>query len=476
MISSAQMMAGMAGEELPEDFSDSVKLTGNYQTLTGEYCDGIFKYNGSDVLSDVDGVTGTIIVSDAATAIIVDDGNAYLYDTLQDSVNVVSKRADGDGKVNIQLLKQPNDTSVTIPENVKAGNITITKLDESTNVDFDSVKMTDANGNKVAVKEDGTLNTTIAVTDVTLDKTSLNLYMGNSEMLTATVLPEDADNRSVTWSSSAPDVATVENGLVTAVGNGTTTIKATAGGASAECAVTVTAYIPPVTDPSYAISVPATDSGTVTVSPAAAKEGNTVTITVTPDTGYQVGTVTVTDRNGDSVNVTANTNGTYSFVMPAGQVTVSATFTESRLSFSNVDSEDWFYEAIKYVYDNGLMNGVDGGKFDPNGTTTRARITVIADGYDNGNFGPDDAITREQMAAMLYRYADYMGYDVSGTADLDQFPDGEDTSVWAEGTMSWAVAEGLISGGDENVLQPGGSAIRAQAATILVRFCENIAQ
>ena len=79
------------------------------------------------------------------------------------------------------------------------------------------------------------------------------------------------------------------------------------------------------------------------------------------------------------------------------------------------------------------------------------------------------------MAAMLYRYADYKGYDVSGRADLNEFPDGEDTSAWAEGTMSWAVAEGLISGGDNNALMPGGSAIRAQAATILMRFCESIA-
>ena len=237
-----------------------------------------------------------------------------------------------------------------------------------------------------------------------------------------------------------------------------------------------------------------------------------MTITVEPDTGYELGTITVTDRDGQRVTVTANTNGTYSFVMPDGQVTVSVTFTESRLPFSDVDSDDWFYDAVKYVYDNGLMDGVDGGLFDPYGVTTRGQIATIlwrlegspvvnyamdykdvedsdwyaeairwassegiVGGYDNGNFGPKDAITREQMAAMLYRYAEYKGYDVSGRADLDEFPDGDDTSAWAEGTMGWAVAEGLISGGDGNVLQPQGSAIRAQAATILMRFCENIA-
>ncbi len=187
----------------------------------------------------------------------------------------------------------------------------------------------------------------------------------------------------------------------------------------------------------------------------------------------------------------------------------------TELPFSDVDSDEWFYDAVKYVYDNGLMNGVDGGMFDPDGTTTRAQIVTIlyrlagspdisdenlgypyedvdadswygdavywartagiAGGYDNGSFGPDDAITREQMAAMLYRYAEYKDYDVSGSASLDQFSDGDDASSWAESSVSWAVAEGLISGGDGNVLQPQGSAIRAQAATILMRFCENIA-
>ena len=168
---------------------------------------------------------------------------------------------------------------------------------------------------------------------------------------------------------------------------------------------------------------------------------------------------------------------------------------------------------MRYVYVNGLMNGVDGGRFAPYGTTTRAQIatilwrlegspvvnyamdyddvadsdwyaeairwassTGIVSGYDNGTFGPEDAITREQMAAMLYRYAEYKDYSVSDTGSLDQFPDGEDTSAWVEGAMSWAVAEGLISGGDGNVLQPQGNAIRAQAATILMRFCENIAK
>ena len=160
-----------------------------------------------------------------------------------------------------------------------------------------------------------------------------------------------------------------------------------------------------------------------------------------------------------------------------------------------MDEDDWFYEAVKYVYINGLMNGVDGGRFDPYGVTTRGQIvtilwrlegspmvnyamdyddvedsdwyaeairwatsTGIVDGYDNGSFGPEDAITREQLAAMLYRYAEYKRCDVSGTADLNRFPDGDDTSAWAESSMSWAVAEGLISGGEDVYKRQGESA------------------
>ena len=276
-------------------------------------------------------------------------------------------------------------------------------------------------------------------------------------------------------------------------------------------------YVPPViTTPGYAVSVAPTANGTVSVNPASASQGAVVTITATPSEGYELTGLTVTTVSGAAVAVQANPNGTYSFVMPGSQVTVSAAFGAERLPFSDVDGNNWFYDAVRYVYINGLMNGVDGGRFDPYGTTTRgqivsilyrlagepdisnenlgypyedvdagswyadavywARITGIADGYDNGSFGPNDSITREQMAAMLYRYAEYMGYDVTGGAGLDQFPDGDETSAWAEDSMSWAIAEGLIFGVDGNVLQPQGSAIRAQAATILMRFCENVAK
>ena len=106
-----------------------------------------------------------------------------------------------------------------------------------------------------------------------------------------------------------------------------------------------------------------TEGGTVTKDPAAAKAGETVTLTPAPEEGYEVGDVTVTDRFGDKVEVTEQADGTYTFTMPNGQVRVSVTFVEATpepLPFTDVNEGDWFHDAVRYVYDNGLMDGVGG--------------------------------------------------------------------------------------------------------------------
>ena len=185
------------------------------------------------------------------------------------------------------------------------------------------------------------------VTDVSLDKTSLDLEVGDSETLTATVTPDKATNKDVTWKSDNESVATVDaNGTVTAMGAGTATITATAAdgsGKTAACTVTVERpYVPPA-NPNYRIDVTTTEGGTVDKDPAAAKAGETVTLTPTPDAGYEVGDVTVTDRFGDTVEVTENADGTYTFTMPNGQVKVEVTFVEVQpepLPFTDVNEGD----------------------------------------------------------------------------------------------------------------------------------------
>ena len=275
------------------------------------------------------------------------------------------------------------------------------------------------------------------------------------------------------------------------------------------------AYLPPA-NPNYKITIGDTENGTVTVNPTAAKAGTTVTITPVPDAGYQVGTVSVTDRFGQAVAVDQQADGTYTFVMPDGQVTVEVTFLQGEatdLPFSDVTESDWFYDAVTYAYENGLMDGVGTGLFAPNSETTRAQLVTIlyrlagqpapsgdsgfsdvetgiwytdavawaaqngiVNGVSDTQFAPGDDITREQLAVILYRYATYQGYDVSQRADLSGFVDAGTISTYAQEALSWANAQGLVLGFEDDSLRPQGTATRAQIAAVLMRFCQTVAE
>lgn len=267
---------------------------------------------------------------------------------------------------------------------------------------------------------------------------------------------------------------------------------------------------------SYEISVAQPDNGSVAVDKYAT-EGETVTITATPDDGYVLDTLSVT-AGGKELEVTDNGDGTYSFIMPSGKVSITAAFTE-QLEEPNTDVADifndvvpgaWYTDAVQYAYDNSLMTGTSATTFEPNTTTTRGMIVSmlhrlegspavgsaefsdvaggdwyadpvawaasegIVGGYGDGTFGPNDPITREQMASILYRYADYKGLDVSARASLDAYSDADSVSPWASDVMSWAVSEGIISGMTEDTLAPQGTATRAQVAAMFQRFLENV--
>ena len=379
-----------------------------------------------------------------------------------------------------------------------------------------TITVTTEDGNKAATCAVTVTAATVPVTGVTLNKTSTSLYVGDTETLTPTITPDNATNKNVTWSSDDTSVATVDaSGLVTAVARGTAVITATAAdgsGASASCTVTVSSYLPPA-NPNYRITVEATQGGTVTADPTAAKAGATVTLTPVPDRGYQVGSVAVTDRFGDAVAVTEQADGTYTFTMPNGQVTVTVTFAEAPLPFPDVAEGDWFYDAVRYAYETGLMDGVGDSLFAPNSETTRAQLVTIlyrlegepevsgtsgftdveagtwytdavawaaANGIVNGvsetEFAPGKDITREQLATILFRYAEAKGYDVSARADLSAYTDADQIQSYAAESVAWAVAEGLIQGFEDNTLRPAGNATRAQIATILMRFCEGVAK
>lgn len=276
----------------------------------------------------------------------------------------------------------------------------------------------------------------------------------------------------------------------------------------------------------YAISVPSSSSiqgGTITVSPKQAAKGDTVTITVKPDQGYELDTLTVTDAKGNELELTDKGSGKYTFSMPGTNVKIEVSFRKAvpiwesctggaecpAHLFTDVNPSAWYHEAVDYVLVNGLMSGYGNGLFGPDDILSRAQLcqiiynlegqpattggsafTDVADGawyadavtwaaengivggYGGGLFGPEDNITREQLAAILYRYAQTKGYDTASGADLSAYGDASDVSSWAIPAMQWACGAGVIMGVTESALLPQGSATRAQVATMLMRFCE----
>lgn len=246
----------------------------------------------------------------------------------------------------------------------------------------------------------------------------------------------------------------------------------------------------------YTVSVENSKHGTVTVSPKRADKGDTVTITVKPDNGYELDELTVTDKDGDTVKLQSKGGNKYTFTMPGSKVTVEATFTlekEENLPFADVAEDYWAVEEITWAYENGYMNGVSAERFAPGSTVTRqqlwmvlARLTefnpsnmteaqhwAVESKISDGS-NPGGALTRQQMVTILYRWAQQMGYDVSGRADLSAFPDNASVAAYATEPMTWAIAEGIISGTTEGLLNPAGTATRAQFAVILYRFFENV--
>lgn len=267
--------------------------------------------------------------------------------------------------------------------------------------------------------------------------------------------------------------------------------------------------------PSYEITVESGNHGKVIVDQTSASADATITLTAAPDEGYRLANLTVTDDAGKAVALDDKGNGTYTFVMPASNVTVKATFELiiSHMPFVDVPSGAWYEDAVYYVYTNDLMIGTSDTTFSPNATTTRGMIATIlwklegcpeADseavfddvsldswygqavqwaasegvvaGYGNDKFGPNDPITREQMVTMLYNYAQYKGYDVSigESTNILSYTDFEELSEYAIPAMQWTVGAGIISGTSDRTLSPQGNAIRAQVAVILMHFCENV--
>ncbi len=253
------------------------------------------------------------------------------------------------------------------------------------------------------------------------------------------------------------------------------------------------------------------ENGTVTVRPTGAREGETVTLSVTPDAGYTLSAITAKDSRDREVSLTRDGLNRYTFSMPALDVEVTASFVPGgELAFQDVRPGDWCYDAVRYVFEAGLMNGTSATAFTPNAPTTRGMIVAIlyrlegspaagtarfhdvaptayyasavswasdngiVNGYGDGSFRPGQLITREQLAAFLYRYAARKGRDVSQQADLSAFVDAGQIASYAVEPLRWANAMRLVNGVSADRLAPSGNATRAQAAAVLSRFAQNV--
>lgn len=277
--------------------------------------------------------------------------------------------------------------------------------------------------------------------------------------------------------------------------------------ATSHFSYTVKEENPPVVEPGPGGSTPSRKP-TVTVSGTggtAVAQSNGVVV-ITPATGYKIAKVLV---NGQEVAIPAD--GKLTGLQPSDKVTVTfEKISESiDLPFTDLAEETWYSGAVEYVYAHGLMRGMSETVFSPNTSLTRAQAvqilynledqpvvsgaatftdaehwaktpiawaqqTGVVDGYEDNSFRPENPISRQEFAQMMYNYAKYKGYDLAAKGNLDAFPDADKMGAWAEPALAWANGNNLINGHDDGTLDPGGITIRAQAASILMRFDLNI--
>ncbi len=267
----------------------------------------------------------------------------------------------------------------------------------------------------------------------------------------------------------------------------------------------------------YKVTTSAVNNGGVNASPSNVEKGATITITLSPDKGYKLDKLTVTDGSGKTVSTVKKSDTVYTFTMPASAVKVGvsyvkATETPSETKFNDVSANDWFASAVDYVTGKGMMNGTADNTFSPKANTTRGMVVTvlyrlenqpstsaasftdvasgayyanavawanangIVSGYGSGKFGPNDKVTREQLAAILYRYAQYKKYDVSVGEDTNilSYDDAQSISSYAIPAIQWACGAGVVTGKSGSKLDSKGNATRAEVAAMLMRFCENV--
>lgn len=442
-------------------------------------------------------VSNTTININKENAIVFENGVGTVHGTvtLEEDLTIEADES----------LTIPQGATLTIPDGV-----TLTNEGALTNNGTITNSGTLTNNGTLTIGQGGSLTGMVAGNQVQYTVTVLTDGSGSASA--STTAAEEGEIITLTASPSSGyhfERWEVVSGGVTLTGNQFTML---------DQPVTVKAVFEknPYIPPTYAVTTPETTGGTVTVSPTRASSGRTVTIIATPDLGFALESLTVLDSRGNEIALTDKGDGKYTFTMPASRVTVEASFTPAPLPFEDVAPGAWYEEAVRYAYFHNIMEGMRETEFAPATALTRAmavqilynlegqpdlsdenlgypyedvdaqawygdavywaRITGVAEGYGDGTFQPGDSITRQEFAQMLYNYAKYKGYDLTAEGDLAQFPDSESVADWAEAAMRWAYGNQLINGHDDGTIDAAGIGTRAQAASILMKFDQNLVE
>ena len=487
---------GSEGVDVQVAIEDSIVTATGGTAGTGSY--GILADDDASTVT----INGNSVVRANMTGTVGDDGKPISGTTVEKESGIIFENGEGTVHGNVTLredltiganesLDIPNGASLTIPEDT-----TLTNNGAITN------SGTLINNGTLTIGQGGSLTGNQVQYTVTV------LTDGSGSASASTTAAEEGEIITLTASPSSGyhfERWEVVSGGVTISGNQFTM---PAQPVTVRAVFESNPYIPPT----YAVTTPDPANGTVTVSPSRASSGRRVTITTQPAPGYELESLTVLDSRGSEIALTDQGDGKYTFTMPSRKVTVQASFAPVPLPFEDVSPGAWYEEAVRYAYFHNIMEGTSATTFVPNKSLTRAEAvqvlynlegqptvsgnvsfpdlvyewykpaiawaeqTSVVDGYEDGTFRPDEPVTRQEFAQMLYNYAAYKGYDLSAKGDLTQFPDGDSVQAWALPAMAWANGNGLINGHDDGTLEPAGTTTRAQAASILMRFDQNVVE
>ena len=430
----------------------------------------------------------------------------------------------GSTKVTITCPTSGTDIYTIAEDGTKTKYTAPIQLDGSTKISAIAVKTTNENQKSEVVTAEFTKRTGDAVTAVTLslDARDRTLKVGDTSQLTATVKHEGTEIKdgsvTVTWASDNTDVATVENGKITAqsVGKARVTAFVVENGVTYSdfCDVIVEArpfssHHSSSSTTYYDVNaVVSGEGGSVAAGTKRASRGTTVTVTATAASGYQVAQVSAVDKDGKTVSLTDKGDGVYTFVMPASKVDVTARFAqvqkpEEKDPYGDVSKDSYYYDAVKWAAETGVTTGVGDGLFAPEWVCTRGQIVtflwrasgspapkatelpftdVAADAYyaqavlwavENGitngtsetTFSPDQTCTRAHAVAFLYRMSGSPAAAGSTFSDVA-------ADAYYSTAVAWAVEKGITNGTSGTTFSPDDTCTRGQIVTFLYRLAQ----